>query len=430
MRCRQTPLWAAWLAHLLAFGVALAITFIGVAFMDAALSARSRTLISQVAWDLLCQTLWEFWVGTVNVRAGLIQIGIFLASIEAAFVLVAFLLIPLSARDEPLRQTCRRALRTTWLWTGTAIPFLIVLMPVLFELEFQATAWNRRTPWNANLAQRQMWLDARPWHIRHEDDVMALAIGILSCWALGVLLRAATAGPEETSPSRPPICEVCGYNLSHTPSDSRCPECGTPVCDSVQPGLRQPNDWEQGRGLRPISALLRYSLAAAFRPRRFFRTMQTRRGLDRARTFLVIHLGLTALVVPVSAIAEAILDGRHWTDVNDVGPHTLLLVLLTCVWILSAASVVGFACRLLWKQNVMPGVAKVFCYLAGLYVFLALVCGLCVAPAMGLFWVLAFTRRGLAPYAIAAWAVLSGLCLLLYLVLCLVGVRRIRYANS
>jgi len=429
-RCRQTPLWAAWLAHLLAVAVALAIAFVGIVFMDAAISARSRTLVSQVAWDLLCQTLLDVWVGAVDVRGNLIQIGIFLASIEVAFVFVAFLLIPLSARDEPLRQTCRRAVRTTWLWTGTAIPFLIVLMPVLFELELQAVGWRRMTPWHAVLAQRQAWSDARPWYVRHEDDAMALAIGVLGCWALGVLLRAATTGQAETSPSQPPICEVCGYNLSHTPPDSRCPECGTPVCESVQPGLRQPNDWEQGRGLRPIGALLRCGLAAAFRPDRFFRTMQTRRGLGRARTFFVIHLGLTALVVPISAVAEAIHDGRHWADVNDVGPYTLVLVLFTCVWLLSAASVVGFVCRLLWKENAMPGVAKVFCYLTGLYVLLAIVCGLCVTPAMHLLWVLTSYRRFLAVYAIAAWAVLSGLCLLVCLAACLVAVRRIRYANS
>ena len=420
MRCRQTPLWAAWLAHLLAVAVALAIAFVGIVFMDAALSARNRTLVSQVAWDLLHQTLLDVWVGAVDVRANLIQIGILLASIEVAFVFVAFLLIPLSARDEPLRQTCRRAVRTTWLWTGTAIPFLIVLMPVLFELEFQTAGWRRMAVWHGDQAQFQAWLDARPWHIRHEDDAMAVAIGLLGCWALGVLLRAATTGQEETAPSRPPICEVCGYNLSHHSPDSRCPECGTPVCESVQPGLRQPNDWEQGQGLQPIGALLRCGLAAAFRPDRFFRTMQTRRGLGRARTFFVIHLGLIALVPPMSAVAEAIHDGRHWADVNDVGPYTLVLVLFTCVWLLSAASIVGFVCRLLWKENVMSGVAKVFCYLSGPYFLLILVWRLCIALTMPLRW----------PDVVLVWAAVCGLLLLGHLAVCLVAVRRVRYANS
>ena len=126
---------------------------------------------------------------------------------------------------------------------------------------------------------------------------------LVSVGLLVVLLRAVAAGARIELAEDDPICETCGYNLSHTPTDSRCPECGEQAALSRPPGIRRPPAWEQpGRWLR-VRDYVRCSAAALFRPGRFFRTMPTQAGHGRARTAVILNLILASLILTGSMMA-------------------------------------------------------------------------------------------------------------------------------
>ena len=57
------------------------------------------------------------------------------------------------------------------------------------------------------------------------------------------MTRVAPVVPAETDL----LCERCGYVLNGLPADGRCPECGTPLDESVN-YRRHPPAWERARG--------------------------------------------------------------------------------------------------------------------------------------------------------------------------------------
>ncbi|MCO6436886.1 MAG: hypothetical protein J5J06_07350 [Phycisphaerae bacterium] len=80
--------------------------------------------------------------------------------------------------------------------------------------------------------------------------VFILAPAALSflLYLLGVMFRGAL--PPRDDQDEPPLCEGCGYDLTHKPSDGRCPECGMRVEESLTPGLRRPGSaWQRNKGL-------------------------------------------------------------------------------------------------------------------------------------------------------------------------------------
>ena len=65
------------------------------------------------------------------------------------------------------------------------------------------------------------------------------------------MARVAPTIPEETAL----LCEKCGYIINGISAESVCPECATPIVESL-PDTRQPPLWEQQRG----SAISRFIL--------------------------------------------------------------------------------------------------------------------------------------------------------------------------
>jgi len=441
-RSQHVPLWAAWLAHLLVVLIALGVVVVGVSFMDAAndplgLSAGLADLTG-LAINNLLKTLATLWDQTQQSRYWLVLALVSLFWLEIAFLAVAVALVSWSAQDEPLRQTCRHALRTAWLWTGSVLPFLVLLFSVLVQLRRyeQVRMWTLNAVGLPAHRYHGFWWDVKTWLVANGDDVIATVAVMLVAWFLFILLRAAATKRESPAHDRPPICESCGYNLSHTPADSRCPECGVAVRESIGPGLRQANAWEHAQGLPPLSALVRCSLGAAIGPGRFFRTMQTRQGLSRARACLVLQFILSLVVSPILAFWMATWGGEMQSHaIMPLTVVSLFFALLALWWALSMASLVGIACRLIWKQNVMPGVLKVFCYAYALYVALAIGCGVTWGPLIGL--AVAADWQNWRIGSIDAFDVIlliggaiTVLCLLIHLFVALRGVRQIRYANS
>src|SRR5688500_18730383 len=118
-----------------------------------------------------------------------------------------------------------------------------------------------------------------------------------------VMTRLAPIVPAETDL----LCEGCGYTLNGLPEDSRCPECGKPIEESIGHDRQAPS-LERGRGRGPLQRLggfLATSGSVLFRPTQFYRTLKTRDRLSTARHFAWIHWGLTSLLFGAAAYVHA-----------------------------------------------------------------------------------------------------------------------------
>jgi hypothetical protein len=93
------------------------------------------------------------------------------------------------------------------------------------------------------------------------------------------------------------LCEKCGYDLTGLPESGNCPECGTPVADSLGEN-RAPPAWEQ----RPSPAtFLSTTAAALFRPRRFYKTFSTRHQTPLQPLFAHVHWAVASLLLGTAA---------------------------------------------------------------------------------------------------------------------------------
>jgi hypothetical protein len=87
------------------------------------------------------------------------------------------------------------------------------------------------------------------------------------------------------------LCEGCGYVLNGLPLESRCPECGKPIQESVGHDRTEPT-WEQAP--RKSAGFLRTTLDVIFRPTQFYRTLAVRGSVEGARKFARVHWWIAA----------------------------------------------------------------------------------------------------------------------------------------
>lgn len=112
----------------------------------------------------------------------------------------------------------------------------------------------------------------------------------------------ALARRERIAPATSDIlCEGCGYTLNGLPEDSRCPECGKPIVESIGSGRRL-TAWDRKRSL---GAFLNTSASAILRPTRFYRALVTRASLESAKSFAAIYWAASSILFTVAAVAHA-----------------------------------------------------------------------------------------------------------------------------
>jgi hypothetical protein len=123
-------------------------------------------------------------------------------------------------------------------------------------------------------------------------DVLLILFGVVAGlrW-FGEAARSA-AGATSRSPPQP-VCEGCGYDLTHKPADGRCPECGFQIAASLTPnGLRTRNRWASERDVLAWASATRQIILT---PRLFYGRLRLRGGTAGERSFSRWTYGAIAL---------------------------------------------------------------------------------------------------------------------------------------
>jgi hypothetical protein len=136
----------------------------------------------------------------------------------------------------------------------------------------------------------------------------------------------------------PPIlCESCGYDLDSLDSSGACPECGTPIADSL-PSHRPGSPWQQSRGLNGWWRTAKLSL---FHPRRLFSEIRMERPRSQRLYYFNCTLATLILLLPtalflfgssVIRIQTApgtfiVLAGRGgWWSLMAFAPYTAMII--------------------------------------------------------------------------------------------------------
>lgn len=111
--------------------------------------------------------------------------------------------------------------------------------------------------------------------------------------ALGVEYRTI----NDLSAPHDPYCDECGYDLTMSPINSRCPECGKPVAESLSAAARNPSRWERNPAFFSPSQIAWQIKTLFSHPMTFFSSIPLRTDHAAARRWLMISLlfiGLTA----------------------------------------------------------------------------------------------------------------------------------------
>lgn len=89
------------------------------------------------------------------------------------------------------------------------------------------------------------------------------------------------------------LCETCGYELTGLAPKGLCPECGTPIAQSL-PTLRGPTRWEERASL---ASFIITSAAILFRTSAVYRHFRTRWNRDRSAVFMHLHLAIASVLI-------------------------------------------------------------------------------------------------------------------------------------
>ena len=109
------------------------------------------------------------------------------------------------------------------------------------------------------------------------------------------------------------LCETCGYNLSGIPRNGNCPECGTPIAESIGTH-RHLSQFEQNPR---VGTLLHDLFLTLAHPKQFYRTLVTRTETVASRHFAWVNVLLASMLV-----AAAVAGHFEWA-VADVLPVSM-----------------------------------------------------------------------------------------------------------
>jgi len=401
----------AYLVHILAFVLAMLLIVLLEAW-DGRVGPGGWQRVLGSAWHTITSLGEEF--DRNPLRVTLVVAGTFVG-IELAIVAAGLIFVPWGARDEPIRASFGVSIRRTWLYTPHALVLILLPALVIVPVGRAQTAWwvahrpvaayptppqppttqPKDSPvWQEHQAAMaeydtaveeysEAWDEhwaSRPWHVQYAPAVIWWSMFAAGIWCLWAWLRTVGAPRPVTPPEHAPLCEVCGYNLTGTHGQGRCPECGDAVAASLGPGVRPGAFWQRRAKAGRWYAWRRCSIEALRRPRSFGRSLQLRTPTTAHRGFLAMHLPLAFVVACLGSLATQVAD-NGLSSLSDspelllaIGPAlgsvTVLVVLAIS---LLTAAVVGVWYQVTDKRNLLAASMQGAAYSSGYLVLWAAV---------------------------------------------------------
>ena len=404
MRTVQAGLGWAYVVHIVTFALATLVVVLLQAWEDTGGSFDFLYILGTA-----CSTLFD--VEEAFARQPLmmtVATATTFFGIELAILLAALIAAPWGARDEPIGVSFRHAVRRTWLVTPHVLLVILASALTIFPLSRASGAWWHANPPTATLfppwpqqpgnlppgspawqeyqaAMREYEAAARkheaawdaawaraPWHVRRSDELNGCFILVSGFWLLWAWLRSVGA-PRPTVPvPRPPLCETCGYNLTHAPPEGRCSECGEPVTTSLGPDARRGALWQRRAECGRWRAWWQCAIAPIVHPRSFGGSLQLCTPTTAHRGFLIVHLAAVLVTGWLGVIGCYVADtGRNpfrgeseviWLTGPTVG---LISTVAALALTLFAAGAVAVGYHFADRRNLMPGTIQAVAYLSG-----------------------------------------------------------------
>ncbi len=287
--------------------------------------------------------------------------GSIIVGIEVGFVVLAWLVMPWGARDEPVRESYRNALRQTWLRTSHVI-VVVLLGDMVMIASDDIAAWIVGPRYSDS--QMYSMYDPVP------EIMVSSTCASLSLWLFWGLLRGVGATRETVPIARPPTCEACGYNLTSISMESRCPECGESVLSSLGSDSRRGTRWQQRHRVGRVGACAQTCMQALTQPRAIGRELQISSPGTDHRRFVALHAPLIFLIGASSIPTLYYIDTgenpfkEEYGIMYIVSPVMATLLTLGALGLmLFAANVVGLLYSLREKRNLQPASMQMAAYL-------------------------------------------------------------------
>lgn len=197
--------------------------------------------LSQIARSPLAAALNAWEAGSGGELLAQILIG--MSAYIVLVLVLAVLLMPVAAAGEKKRYRYARCVKLT-LWAMTSIlPLGLALNAIELIYATPELTYQERLTRTMNPAMGVPAVDEK-LHTWWRWTIAVYALVFLWIW-----LRSAWRYPGTTEgpawPPRRPTCRQCHYQLTGLTPEDRCPECGTPVADSLatrkRRGVRKTN---------------------------------------------------------------------------------------------------------------------------------------------------------------------------------------------
>lgn len=386
----HVPLWKCWVVHFLVGLFGLFFVPVTVSLLFGGLSEFLREV----------DNLADHW-RQYPLSSSVAMLGIVLAVESIFLVLVAVATAWGSMAGDRLRDSFRHALRQVWLRTPHAVLVVFLVAFLVVGLQSANRQWRGGPPvftqwptppnpptltptdpgylaaqkqfeldWdafqtelaNAKRTYRDWWA-TRPWHLRYEGPIcVTTAVGGIVWW-LGAMLAGVGVRRTVAAGVRSPLCLWCGYDLSMMPLESRCPECGKGVGDSLSEHAQPGAPWERARADGRVIAWFHTWRAWSADVQELGRRLTLIAQVHDHRTYMLLHLPIIFFVGAAGVAAAFFQDndqGDEWLYVGSL--FGLVCVIGATVACCATASLVGWYASLRAKRNLLPAAMQIAAY--------------------------------------------------------------------